>query len=50
LYKKGNDRLLIKKIDAFATEKSDGNPVGYILFESLKKISDREMFCEYDNS
>lgn len=32
-----------KKIDAFATEKSDGNPAGYILLNSLKDISEQEM-------
>ena len=32
-----------KKIDAFATEKSDGNPAGYILLDSLKDISEQEM-------
>lgn len=32
-----------KKIDAFATEKSDGNPAGYILMNSLKDISENEM-------
>ena len=32
-----------KKIDAFATEKSDGNPAGYIRLDNLKDISDREM-------
>jgi len=32
-----------KKIDAFATEKSDGNPAGYILLDSLKDISEYEM-------
>ncbi len=32
-----------KKIDAFATEKSDGNPAGYILLNSLNDISEQEM-------
>ncbi len=32
-----------KKIDAFATENSSGNPAGYILLDSLKDISEREM-------
>jgi len=32
-----------KKIDAFATEKSDGNPAGYILLDKLSDISDSEM-------
>lgn len=32
-----------KKIDAFATEKSDGNPAGYIHLDSLNDISEREM-------
>ena len=32
-----------KKIDAFATEKSDGNPAGYILLDSLMDISEQEM-------
>lgn len=32
-----------KKIDAFATEKSDGNPAGYILLDKLNDISEREM-------
>lgn len=32
-----------KKIDAFATEKSDGNPAGYILLDNLKDISEQEM-------
>jgi PhzF family phenazine biosynthesis protein len=32
-----------KKIDAFATEKSDGNPAGYIWLDSLKNISEQEM-------
>jgi PhzF family phenazine biosynthesis protein len=32
-----------KKIDAFATEKSDGNPAGYIRLDNLKDISEREM-------
>jgi PhzF family phenazine biosynthesis protein len=32
-----------KKIDAFATEKSSGNPAGYILLDKLNDISDSEM-------
>lgn len=32
-----------KKIDAFATEKSNGNPAGYILLDNLKDISKNEM-------
>ena len=32
-----------KKIDAFATEKSAGNPAGYIRLNNLKDISEREM-------
>ena len=32
-----------KKIDAFATENSDGNPAGYILLDKLKDISESEM-------
>ncbi len=32
-----------KNIDAFATEKSDGNPAGYILLDSLMDISEQEM-------
>jgi PhzF family phenazine biosynthesis protein len=32
-----------KKIDAFATDKSDGNPAGYILLNSLNDISEYEM-------
>ncbi|QOD59489.1 PhzF family phenazine biosynthesis protein [Polaribacter haliotis] len=32
-----------KKIDAFATEKSDGNPAGYILLDKLDDISESEM-------
>lgn len=32
-----------KKIDAFATEKSDGNPAGYIFLDRLKDISENEM-------
>jgi PhzF family phenazine biosynthesis protein len=32
-----------KKIDAFATEKSAGNPAGYVLLDSLKEISENEM-------
>lgn len=32
-----------KKIDAFATEKSDGNPAGYIHLVNLRDISEHEM-------
>ena len=32
-----------KKIDAFATEKSDGNPAGCVLLENLNDISEQEM-------
>ena len=32
-----------KKIDAFATEKSDGNPAGYVLLDKLSDISETEM-------
>jgi PhzF family phenazine biosynthesis protein len=32
-----------KKIDAFATKKSDGNPAGYIYLDSKKDISSTEM-------
>lgn len=32
-----------KKIDAFATEKSDGNPAGYIKLDKLTDISEQEM-------
>jgi len=32
-----------KKIDAFATEKSDGNPAGYVLLDKLSDISENEM-------
>jgi PhzF family phenazine biosynthesis protein len=32
-----------KKIDAFATDKSDGNPAGYIFLNSLNDISETEM-------
>src|SRR5574344_535993 len=32
-----------KKIDAFATEKSDGNPAGCVLVENLNDISEQEM-------
>ncbi len=31
-----------KKIDAFATEKSNGNPAGYILLDKLDDISENE--------
>ncbi len=33
----------LKKIDAFATQKSDGNPAGYILLDRLTDISESEM-------
>lgn len=32
-----------KKIDAFATKKSGGNPAGYILLDSMEEISESEM-------
>jgi PhzF family phenazine biosynthesis protein len=32
-----------KKIDAFATEKSSGNPAGYILLDKLEDISEHDM-------
>jgi PhzF family phenazine biosynthesis protein len=32
-----------KKIDAFATERSEGNPAGYIWLDSLNSISEKEM-------
>jgi PhzF family phenazine biosynthesis protein len=32
-----------KKIDAFATKKSEGNPAGYIRLENLNDISEQEM-------
>jgi PhzF family phenazine biosynthesis protein len=32
-----------KKIDAFATEKSDGNPAGYIWLNSHSDINEKEM-------
>ncbi|MBP1640622.1 MAG: phenazine biosynthesis protein PhzF family [Bacteroidetes bacterium] len=32
-----------KKIDAFATKKSNGNPAGYILLDKLNDISENEM-------
>ena len=32
-----------KKIDAFATDKSDGNPAGYIILDRLADISESEM-------
>ncbi len=32
-----------KKIDAFATNNSQGNPAGYILLEDLKDVSEQEM-------
>ncbi len=35
--------LKFKKIDAFAAHKSSGNPAGYILLESLKDITEKEM-------
>lgn len=48
LHKKSTNTLKMKeykfkKIDAFATEKSDGNPAGYILLDNLNDISDTEM-------
>jgi PhzF family phenazine biosynthesis protein len=36
-------KLQFKKIDAFATEKSDGNPAGYIYLNSLSDITTAEM-------
>ncbi len=36
-------KLQFKKIDAFATTKSDGNPAGYIRLNSLSDITDSEM-------
>ncbi len=36
-------RYRFKKIDAFATEKSDGNPAGYILLHSFSDIDEGEM-------
>ncbi|MBI9093153.1 MAG: PhzF family phenazine biosynthesis protein [Desulfobacterium sp.] len=35
--------LTFKKMDAFATERSSGNPAGYIRLDSLADISDAEM-------
>jgi PhzF family phenazine biosynthesis protein len=35
--------FLFKKIDAFATEKSEGNPAGYISVNRLSDISEQEM-------
>ena len=32
-----------KKIDAFATEKSAGNPAGYVLLNNLQEITEQEM-------
>ncbi len=32
-----------KKIDAFATDKSDGNPAGYFLLDKLEDISESKM-------
>lgn len=34
---------IFKKIDAFATEKSDGNPAGYIWLDSLSEMSELTM-------
>ena len=36
-------KFKFKKIDAFATEKSDGNPAGYIWLNSHSDIDDKEM-------
>lgn len=36
-------KLPFKKIDAFATKNSDGNPAGYVLLNSLSELSDSEM-------
>ncbi len=36
-------KLPFKKIDAFATEKSSGNPAGYILLNSIDEISASDM-------
>jgi PhzF family phenazine biosynthesis protein len=36
-------KFKFKKIDAFATEKSDGNPAGYIHLNSQSDITDAEM-------
>jgi len=36
-------KLRFKKIDAFATKRSDGNPAGYILLNSLSDLTDSEM-------
>ena len=36
-------KLQFKKIDAFATTKSDGNPAGYIRLNSMSDITDSEM-------
>lgn len=36
-------KFRFKKIDAFATDKSDGNPAGYILLHSASDISTGEM-------
>ncbi len=36
-------KFRFKKIDAFATDKSDGNPAGYILLQSNSEISPVEM-------
>ncbi len=38
-------KFAFKKIDAFATEKSDGNPAGYIHLESWKDITEEEMLA-----
>jgi len=36
-------KLQFKKIDAFATEQSDGNPAGYMYLNSLSDITSEEM-------
>lgn len=36
-------RLQFKKIDAFATKESEGNPSGYILLNSLSDLTDSQM-------
>lgn len=36
-------KLQFKKIDAFATTKSDGNPAGYIRLDSLNDLTNSEM-------
>lgn len=37
------EKYIFKKIDAFATENSDGNPAGYIWLDSLSDISKQKM-------